>query len=679
MSHLNIQFQINELVEKIKRYNQKYYEDHFSEISDFDFDVLMAKLQNLEIRYPEYILPDSPTQRVGGSINKSFQTVKHRSPMLSLSNTYSKKDLTDFDTRVAKNLKKSYQYICELKFDGVAVSLIYKNAKLVQAITRGDGTQGDDITANIKTITAVPLVLKDKNCPEYVEVRGEVFISHKRFKQLNQNIIQENKKRYLKNKKPRPLLANPRNTVSGALKLQDSNTVAQKKLNCYSYSLIAEESFCKTHLESIKQLEKWNFNVCKYYELCQTIEEVQNFIELWESKRKNLPFDIDGIVIKVSDLEQQNYLGNTAKSPRWAIAYKYPSQNMSTFLKSIDYQIGRTGAITPVGNLEPVQLAGTTVKRASLHNANEIQRLNLHIGDTVYVEKGGEVIPKITGVKYSERLKDATPVYFIDCCPACKTSLIRFEDEATYYCPNKYGCQPQIIRQIEHFVHKKAMNINFLGKKTLIQLVRNNIINNIADLYDLKLEDLFVLDRFAEKSAQNLIQSIQESKKANFENVLFGLGIRFVGNTVAAHLVHYFLSLEGLKKATLEELENIEEIGSKIAKSIINFFAEDYNLKIIERLKLAGLQFSQSKQEKENLKDIKLQGLSFVISGTFESFSRDKIKELIKQNGGKVLSAISKNANYILAGAKMGPSKKTKAQDLNIPIINENDFVKMLE
>ncbi len=675
---LDIQFQINELIKKIKWYNQRYYEDHFSEISDFDFDVLMAKLQNLEFNYPEYILPDSPTQRVGGSINKSFQTVKHRSPMLSLSNTYSKEDLIAFDLRIAKNLKESYQYVCELKFDGVAVSLIYKNAKLVQAITRGDGIQGDDITANIKTIAAIPLVLKDKNCPENFEIRGEVFISLRRFKQLNQNIIQENKKRYLKNKSPLSLLANPRNTVSGALKLKDTNAVAQKKLNCYSYSLIIKENFCKTHFESIKQLEKWNFNICQHYKLCQNIEEVQNFIELWESKRKNLPFDIDGIVIKVSNLEQQKYLGNTAKSPRWAIAYKYPSQTMRTVLKSIDYQIGRTGAITPVGNLKPIQLAGTTVKRASLHNANEIQRLDLHIGDIIYVEKGGEVIPKITGVNYSERLKDAIPISFIDCCPNCNTNLIRFKNEATYYCPNKYACEPQIIRQIEHFVHKKAMNINFLGKKIITQLVQNKLIHNVADLYDLKLENLLVLDRFAEKSAKNLIRSIQESKKANFENVLFGLGIRFVGNTVAKHLVHYYLTLEELKKATLEELENIEEIGTKIAKSIIDFFSEDYNLKIIGRLRLAGLQFSKPKQEKENLTSTKLQDLSFVISGTFENFTRDKLKEVIRENGGKVLSAISKNTNYILVGNKMGPSKKAKAKNLNISIINENDFKKMI-
>ena len=664
------------LTRRLQYYNKRYYQDHESEISDTEFDKLLENLKTLEDRYPEYQAANSPTQRVGGTINTKFETVVHQRPMISLTNTYSSEELEAFDQRVRKTLKDVYKYVCELKFDGVAISLLYEHGKLKRAITRGDGVRGDDITANVKTVVAIPLEVEGDDLPSSFEVRGEIFLSHRRFKTLNQRIDRANRERLLQDKKPLPLFANPRNTVSGTLKLQDPNLVTQRRLNAYMYNLIIDDDPIATHFESIKILEKWGFNVCPHYRLVQDIAEAQKFIDSWRHKRFKLPYDIDGIVLKVNSLIQQKRLGSTAKSPRWGIAYKYSSEFMQTILKSIDYQVGRTGAITPVANLEPVLLGGTVVKRATLHNANEISRLKLCLRDTVYVQKGGEIIPKITGVNYDVRPKDAIEITFITHCPACQTKLSRLDHKVAHYCPNKRACKPQIMRQIDHFIQRKAMNIENLGKQTIRQLVKRDYIKTAADLYDLTFKQLLKLDRFGPKSAQNLIQAIKASKQKTFAQVLYGLGIRFVGINMAQKLGQHFPNFKALRAASLEQLENIEEIGTKVAQSLKAYFEDPDNQALINTLERHIIWV----EEKSNkAADLALNGKSFVVSGVFQTLSRSNLKELLKQNGAKVLSTVSKNTDYVLAGEKMGPSKKRKAEDLGIHIISETDFLEMIK
>ena len=659
---------ITELTEKINYYNYLYYQKDISEVSDYEFDQLLQELIDLEEQFPALRLSDSPTQRVGGIITKAFETVYHKYPMLSLSNTYSQDELRDYDKRVDKGLDgESYEYICELKFDGVALSITYENNVLSKAITRGDGEKGDDITNNAKTIKTLPLKINGNSGGSLIEVRGEVFMSRKVFDRLNKERedIGEAK------------LANPRNTASGTLKMQDSSVVAGRKLDCFLYALLGEGLQVKTHEEALKQLEEWRFKVSPTYRKCKNIEEVIEYIEHWEKKRFELPLETDGIVVKVNSYEQQEVLGFTAKSPRWAIAYKYKAENAATVLKEISYQVGRTGAITPVANLEPVLLAGTTVKRASLHNANEIERLDLRIGDTVLVEKGGEIIPKITGVDVMKRPEGSEPVKYITTCPECGTPLIRKEGEALHYCPNERGCPPQIKGRIEHFIQRKAMDIDSLGARTIALLFEQKLLNNPADLYKLSYDDIFQLEGFKDLSTRNLLNGIEASKNIDFASVLFALGIRYVGRTVAEKLAAYFKSIDHLAAANFEELIDVPEIGERIAESVIEFFKDPENNRLIEELKNAGLQFAIEEIEvvlESNLLDAK----SFVISGVFSSFSRDEIKERIKNNGGKVVSGISGKVDYLVAGENMGPAKLEKAQKLGVNIISEQEFLAMI-
>ncbi|MCG8319215.1 MAG: NAD-dependent DNA ligase LigA [Cytophagales bacterium] len=659
---------ITELKEKINYYNYLYYQKDISEVSDYEFDQLLQELIDLEEQFPALRLSDSPTQRVGGIITKAFETVYHKYPMLSLSNTYSQDELRDYDKRVDKGLDgESYEYICELKFDGVALSITYENNVLSKAITRGDGEKGDDITNNAKTIKTLPLKINGNSGGSIIEVRGEVFMSRKVFDRLNKERedIGEAK------------LANPRNTASGTLKMQDSSVVAGRKLDCFLYALLGEGLQVKTHEEALKQLEEWRFKVSPTYRKCKNIEEVIEYIEHWETKRFELPLETDGIVVKVNSYEQQEVLGFTAKSPRWAIAYKYKAENAATVLKEISYQVGRTGAITPVANLEPVLLAGTTVKRASLHNANEIERLDLRIGDTVLVEKGGEIIPKITGVDVMKRPEGSEPVKYITTCPECGTPLIRKEGEALHYCPNERGCPPQIKGRIEHFIQRKAMDIDSLGARTIALLFEQKLLNNPADLYKLSYDDIFQLEGFKDLSTRNLLNGIEASKNIDFASVLFALGIRYVGRTVAEKLAVYFKSIDHLAAANFEELIDVPEIGERIAESVIEFFKDPENNRLIEELKNAGLQFAIEEKEvvvESNLLDAK----SFVISGVFSSFNRDEIKEKIKNNGGKVVSGISGKVDYLVAGENMGPAKLEKAQKLGVNIISEQEFLAMI-
>lgn len=660
------QKEIEELSKKINHYNEQYYQNDMSEISDFEFDQLLEKLIELEKEHPEYRLPDSPTQRVGGTITKEFETVYHKYPMLSLSNTYSMEDLEEFDKRVAKGLDgDDYSYFCELKFDGVALSVTYENGLLTRGVTRGDGTRGDDITANVKTIRTMPLKLKG-DFPDVFEARGEAFLSKEAFTRLNQEREAAGEETY----------ANARNTASGTLKMQDSSIVAKRKVDCYLYSLNGENLGVETHEESIKLLEQLGFNISPTYEKCETIEEVKKYIEKWESKRHNLPLETDGIVIKVNRTDQQSRLGFTAKSPRWAIAYKYKAEHAATRLESITYQVGRTGAITPVAELKPVLLAGTTVKRASLHNANEIQRLDLRIGDMVFVEKGGEIIPKVTGVDMTARTPKLEPVEYIKNCPECGTELIRIEGEAVHYCPNTKGCPPQIKGRVEHFIQRKAMDIDSLGARTISMLYDEGLLNSPADLYDLTYEDIYKLEGFKETSTNNLLKGIKASTVVPFENVLFGLGIRFVGKTVAEKLAAHFKSIDGIMEASYEDLIEVPEIGDRIAQSVNEFFEDDENKQEIERLRKAGVQLEFS--EDDGPDSHVLDGKSFVVSGVFEHYSRDELKETIKNNGGKVISAISGKLDYLLAGDKMGPAKKDKADKLGITILTEEEFQQMI-
>jgi DNA ligase (NAD+) len=623
----------------------------------------------LEGQFPQFKLSDSPTQRVGGTITKSFPTVYHKYPMLSLGNTYSQEELEDFDGRVAKGLDGDpYEYFCELKFDGVSISLTYENGVLTKAVTRGDGVRGDDVTTNIKTIRSIPLKINQKNIPASFEVRGEVFLPRTVFEQLNKERDDIGEERY----------ANARNTASGTVKMQDSGEVAKRKLDCYVYYLLGENLGVKTHDEAIKKLEQWKFNVSPTYKKCATIKDVLTYINHWEKKRLELPLETDGVVIKVNSIEQQQTLGFTAKSPRWAISFKYKSESLSTRLNDVTYQVGRTGAITPVAELEPVFLAGTTVKRASLHNADIIAKLDLHIGDYVFVEKGGEIIPKVTAVDQSKRTNKTKSIKYITKCPECGTALVRTEGEASHYCPNIAGCPPQIKGRVEHFIQRKAMDIDSLGEQTIRQLFEIGLLKTPADLYDLRKGDLLKLEKVKEKSAQNMLDGIEQSKAVPFESVLFAIGIRYVGKTVAEKLARHFKNIDAIMAANFDQLLEAPEIGEKIAQSVIEFSRMPASKKEIERLKKAGLQFTVV--EKEVVKDSdNLAGKSFVISGTFEKYERDELKDVIEKNGGKVLSSISGKLDYLLAGDNMGPAKKEKAEKLGVKIISEQDFEKLLK
>lgn len=660
--------EIAALTEKINYHNELYYQQNRTEISDQEFDKLLESLIKLEEQFPQLKSPHSPTQRVGGTITKSFPTVYHKYPMLSLGNTYSQEELEDFDSRVAKGLDGDpYEYMCELKFDGVSMSLTYENGVLVRGVTRGDGVRGDEVTTNVKTIRSIPLAINAKNLPESFEVRGEVFLPRAVFEKLNKEREDIGEEKY----------ANARNTASGTVKMQDSGEVARRKLECYVYNLLGDNDV-ETHEESIKKLEQWKFNVSPTYKKCKNIKEVLKYIEHWEKKRLELPLETDGVVIKVNSLEQQQTLGFTAKSPRWAIAFKYKAESMSTRLNGVTYQVGRTGAITPVAELEPIFLAGTTVKRASLHNANEIERLDLRIGDYVFVEKGGEIIPKVTAVDQAKRTNKAKPIKYITECPECGTELIRTEGEAAHYCPNVNGCPPQIKGRVEHFIQRKAMDIDSMGEQTIHQLFELGLLKTPADLYDLTKADLFKLDKVKEKSAQNILDGIAQSKAVPFESVLFAIGIRYVGKTVAEKLARHFKNIDAIMTATFDQLLEAPEIGEKIAQSVIEFFRMPANKKEIERLKKAGLNFEVVEQEvvmdSENLG-----GKTFVISGTFEKYERDDLKDVIIRNGGKVLSSISGKLDYLLAGDNMGPAKKEKAEKLGVKIISEPEFEKLLK
>ncbi|WP_340152982.1 NAD-dependent DNA ligase LigA [uncultured Marivirga sp.] len=669
MDRNTAQQKIQELSAKLHYYNYKYYQESVSEISDFEFDMMLKELINLEGQFPELKTDDSPSQRVGGDITKNFETVEHKIPMLSLGNTYSKEELEDFDGRVKRGLgEEEYEYFCELKFDGVAISLHYENGKLIRGVTRGDGSKGDDITKNAKTIRTIPLKVRGEKFPEYFEARGEVFLPREAFNEINRG-REENEE---------ALLANPRNAASGSLKMQDSAVVAKRKLDCFLYSYAGEDLPIDSHEEGIKQLEKFGFNVSQTYQKCKNINEVFDFIKEWEEKRHALDVDTDGIVVKVNSLAQQERLGFTAKSPRWAIAYKYKAESSTTILKEITYQVGRTGAVTPVANLEPVSLAGTTVKRASLHNANEIARLDLRVGDTVHVEKGGEIIPKITAVDLTKRDLGSKEVDYIKNCPECGTELVRAEGEAVHYCPNRKGCPPQIKGSIEHYIQRKAADIDSMGERTIHLLYEKSLVKNIADLYDLTYEDVFELEGFKDLSTQNLLKGIEASKKIPFENILFGLGIRFVGKTVAEKLVAHFKTIKNLSEASFEELTEVPEIGERIAQSVVEYFHDDDNIALIERLKSVGLQF----EIKENIIEQKgnaLEGKSLVVSGVFDNYGRDEIKDVIKQHGGKVVSAISGKVDILVAGENMGPAKRQKAEKLEIKIINETEFRSLIK
>lgn len=668
MTSAEAKTRIQQLTDKINYHNDLYYNKSKSEISDYEFDQLLQELITLEGEFPALKLPDSPSQRVGGTITKEFASVVHQYPMLSLGNTYSEEELRDFDGRVAKGLDgDAYEYFCELKFDGVSISLIYEHGLLVKAVTRGDGVRGDDVTTNIKTIRSLPLRIKSKNVPASFEVRGEVFLSKEVFKQLNKEREDIGEETY----------ANARNTASGTVKMQDSTEVAKRKLDCYLYYLLGEENGIETHSDGIAKLESWGFKVSPTYKKCKTIQEVLEYIQSWEKKRLDLQLETDGVVIKVNSLEQQERLGYTAKSPRWAIAYKYKAESISTRLNGITYQVGRTGAVTPVAELEPVFLAGTTVKRASLHNANEISRLDLHIGDFVYVEKGGEIIPKVTGVVIDKRNKSAKKVVYIDQCPECGTKLIRHEGEANHYCPNETGCPPQIKGRIEHFIQRKAMDIDSLGEQTIRQLFELDLVKTPADLYDLKKEDLLKLDKVKDKSAQNMLDGIAASKAQPFENVLFGIGIRYVGKTVAEKLARHFKTIDKLMHATYEELLEAPEVGEKIAESVVGYFKDKENVNEVNRLAKAGLQMESTQQEPERVSSV-LADRSFVISGTFQKYERDQLKDIILANGGRVLSSVSGKLDYLVAGENMGPAKREKAEKLGVKIISEDEFDAML-
>lgn len=667
MDREQAQIQISKLREVLNKHNYQYYVLNQPVISDFEFDALLSELTGLEKLFPEFDDPNSPTQRVGSDINLEFEQVRHKYPMMSLGNTYSREELTEFDTRVRKVITEDFEYVCELKYDGVAISLSYRNGVLSKAVTRGDGEQGDDVTRNVKTIRSVPLKIQGTGYPEEFEIRGEIFLPRDGFDKMNR----------LREESGEMVFANLRNAAAGTLKLQNSSAVSKRPLDCFLYYLAGENLPTPFHYESLTKASGWGFKIpLQFMQKAKNLEEVFTFIEYWETARKSLPFDTDGVVIKVNSYDYQKQLGFTAKIPRWAIAYKYKTEQARTKLNSVSFQVGRTGAVTPVANLEPVNLAGTVVKRASLHNADQIELLGLRLGDWVYVEKGGEIIPKIVGVDIAARDSSSQTFSFISECPECGTTLLRNPDEAAHYCPNTYACPPQIKGRIEHFVSRKAMDIN-IAEATIDQLFRHKLITNIADLYKLEFMQLVMLERFAEKSANNLLQSIEESKKIPFPRVLYALGIRFVGETVAKKLARHFGSLDRIISSTEEELKNVDEVGERIAGSVAEYFAHPANREIVGRLIAAGLCFTMSEEEKGNISQ-KLEGRSFVISGTFQNFSRDEIKSAIEKNGGKNMSGISSGTRFLIAGSKPGPDKLRKAESLGIPVISEDDFLRML-
>ena len=661
---MTIQQKIEQLREELNLHTHNYYVLDNATISDFDFDMLLKKLEKLEQENPEFFDSNSPTQRVGGEVTKNFNTIFHKNRMYSLSNSYSKEDLLDWEKRIHKLLgTDDLEYTCELKFDGASINLTYENNQFVKAVTRGDGFKGDDVTTNIKTIRSIPLSLKSDFVSTF-EIRGEIILPLDGFEKMNKQRLAEGEEEY----------KNPRNTASGSLKLQDSAEVAKRPLDCLLYQVVTSERKYKTHFESLESARKTGFKIPQTILLVKSINQVFDFVNKWDSKRHQLPYETDGVVIKVNNLQQQEELGYTAKSPRWAIAYKFKAEQVSTVLKEITYQVGRTGAITPVANLAPVQLAGTVVKRASLHNADQIEKLNIRIGDTVFVEKGGEIIPKIIEVDFMKRPENSEPTIYASHCPECQTELIRTKGDAKHYCPNEFGCAPQITGRIQHYISRKAMDIDGLGGETIDLLRKEGLIQNYADLYDLKVKQIIPLERMAEKSAENMITGIQKSKKIPFEKVLYALGIRFVGETVAKKLAKYFKSIDNLMKASFEELINVDEIGDRIAQSIIDFSSDLRNIQLINRLKVAGIQLEVSQEDLENQTD-KLQGKIVVVSGVFYQLSRNELKKAIEDNGGKVSSSISKKTNFIVAGDNMGPTKLIKAQDLGVEIISEQDFI----
>lgn len=661
---------ITSLSSELKQHNYNYFVLAMPTISDFDFDKKLEELNALEKLYPEFAEPDSPTQKVGGDITKEFVTVKHRWPMLSLGNTYNEQELLDFDQRVRKAIGDNFEYVCELKFDGLSISLTYENGKLLRAVTRGDGIEGDDVTTNVRTINTIPKRLHSEGYPEQFEIRGEVFMHLKAFERLNAERLENGEQPY----------ANPRNFASGTLKMQDSAEVAKRPLDCFLYFLYTEKRLFKTHWESLQAVKSWGFQTNEQTRLYNNINGVFDFIRYWDKGRFGLSYDIDGIVIKVNSYAQQDELGFTAKSPRWAIAYKFKAESAETELLSVSYQVGRTGAVTPVANLKPVLLAGTTVKRATLHNADEIEkRLKLHDGDWVFVEKGGEIIPKITAVDLTKRRAGAQPILYITNCPACGTLLERKEGEAAFYCPNDAGCPPQIVGKMQHFIGRKAMNIEGLGDETIETLYQRGFIRQISDIYNLPkhIDELKKMDRFGEKSITNMLEGIERSKQMPFQKVLFGLGIRYVGETVARKLAAHFKTIDNLASASLEELVVAEEIGERIAQSLIGYFTSETHKQEIQKLKEQGLQFEIADVEIK-LAGESLSGKTFIISGVFEKYSREELKDIIEQNGGKIVSSISAKLNYLVAGDNMGPSKLEKAQKLNIPIIGDAELLGMI-
>ena len=662
----NIQQHIQNLRNELREHNYNYYVLDNPTIPDYDFDIKLKELQELETKHPEFFDANSPTQRVGGEVTKNFETIVHEHRMYSLDNSYSKEDLQDWETRIKKLVDGDIKYTCELKYDGASISLTYEKGLLTKAVTRGDGFQGDDVTANIKTIKSVPLQLKG-NFPQKFDIRGEIVLPFDGFNKMNEERIELGEEPY----------RNPRNTASGSLKLQDSAEVAKRPLECLLYNLTGSNLGIQTQFESLDKARQWGFKVPDAAKLANSIDEVLEFVEYWNVHRHNLPYETDGVVVKVNNLQQQEELGYTAKAPRWAIAYKFKAEQVSTKLNSITYQVGRTGAITPVANLEPVELAGTTVKRASLHNADQIEKLDIRVDDEVFVEKGGEIIPKIIAVDFNKRKPDSVETKYITHCPECNTELVRQEGEAQHYCPNYNGCNPQIIGRIQHFISRKAMDIDGLGGETVALLVNEGLIDNYSDLYELKKEQVIPLERMAEKSAENLVAGIEASKQIPFERVLFALGIRFVGETVAKKLAKHYKSIDAVATASEENLVNVDEIGVKIAESVTAFFKDEKNILILNRLKQFGVQLEMSANQLIGQTTI-LQGKSIVVTGVFESLSRNDLKKLIEDNGGKVSSSISSKTSYIVAGANMGPSKKQKAEQLDINILNEYEFLQKL-
>ena len=663
---MNIENKINQLRDELRNHNYNYYVLDKPTISDYEFDIKLKELQELEAKHPEFYDANSPTLRVGGEITKNFQTVVHEHRMYSLDNSYSKEDLLDWETRIKKLVDGDIQYTCELKYDGASISLTYENGSLLRAVTRGDGFQGDDVTANVKTIKSVPLQLKGDYPPKF-DIRGEIVLPWDGFNKMNEERVEIGEEPY----------RNPRNTASGSLKLQDSAEVAKRPLLCLLYNLTGNKLPVETQIESLEKAREWGFRVPKEAKLANSIDEVLEYINYWDVHRHDLPYETDGVVIKVNNLFNQEELGYTAKAPRWAMAYKFKAEQVSTRLNSISYQVGRTGAITPVANLEPVELAGTTVKRASLHNADQIEKLDIRVGDEVYVEKGGEIIPKIIAVDLNMRPEHSQPTKYITHCPECETQLVRKEGEAQHYCPNYNGCNPQIIGRIQHFISRKAMDIDGLGGETVALLVNEGLIHNYSDLYELTKEQVIPLERMAEKSADNLIKGIELSKQIPFERVLYALGIRYVGETVAKKLAKHYKSIDALAVANDEDLVNVDEIGVKIAESVLEFFSSEENRNIIERLRDFGVQLEISAEKLANQTE-KLMGSTFVVSGVFETVSRNELKKLIEDNGGKVSSSISSKTSYVVAGDKMGPSKKVKAESLGVKLISEQEFLQLI-